>query len=138
MPYRDPDRRREYQRRYYTTEEQREKRRPVWRKYAASSKGRERHREARVRKRLRIFERDGFRCAYCRRVFLFEELTIDHKIPSSRNGDDSPENLVTCCWDCNRRKGAKTYDAYLALIRPDDPPAWVVDEFPGDSEKKSV
>jgi 5-methylcytosine-specific restriction endonuclease McrA len=39
---------------------------------------------------------------------VVKKLTIDHVIPKSRGGDNTWENMVTCCFDCNSRKGSKT------------------------------
>jgi CRISPR/Cas system Type II protein with McrA/HNH and RuvC-like nuclease domain len=55
--------------------------------------------------RSRIFKRDLHQCVYCGSR---KNLTIDHVIPKSRGGDNSWNNLVTCCSPCNRKKGDKT------------------------------
>jgi len=55
--------------------------------------------------RSRVYQRDGYACVYCGVV---KKLTIDHVIPKSRGGDNTWENMVTCCFDCNSRKGSKT------------------------------
>lgn len=52
-----------------------------------------------------IFERDGYRCVYCARVFPDSELTTDHVQPRLKQGDNSPGNLVTACAACNILKG---------------------------------
>lgn len=50
--------------------------------------------------------RDGHRCQYCL-TNMAEE--IDHLIPLSRNGDPADtSNLVSACFECNRRKGNRT------------------------------
>lgn len=38
---------------------------------------------------------------------------IDHAIPKSRGGDNSPGNAQNTCRDCNRSKGAKTTEEFL-------------------------
>ena len=38
------------------------------------------------------------------------ELTLDHILPRSRGGDNSPVNIVTACVHCNNRKGNRTPD----------------------------
>ncbi len=58
-----------------------------------------------VLSRKNILKRDNNRCLYCGSR---EKLTIDHVIPKSRGGDDSWENLVSACTDCNHRKGNRT------------------------------
>lgn len=63
------------------------------------------------------FEREGGRCFYCNRpvsmearIYLSKDLelaritlaaTLDHLIPQSRRGDDSLENTVCACAECN-------------------------------------
>jgi 5-methylcytosine-specific restriction endonuclease McrA len=55
--------------------------------------------------RQNIYKRDGFKCGYCSNG---KNLTLDHIFPRSRGGQNSWKNLVTCCFDCNSRKGDKT------------------------------
>ena len=64
-------------------------------------------------KRLRIFERDAYRCVYCGQQFPFEELTIDHVEPRIRGGDQSDGNLVTACRPCNTLKGHRRLSDFL-------------------------
>lgn len=52
-----------------------------------------------------IFERDKYTCKYCGAT---KHLTIDHVIPVSRGGQNTWKNLVTCCFQCNNKKGNKT------------------------------
>jgi 5-methylcytosine-specific restriction endonuclease McrA len=58
--------------------------------------------------RANIYARDAFKCQYCREKFEDEMLTFDHVIPVSQGGRKDWENIVTCCVDCNRKKGART------------------------------
>ena len=58
-------------------------------------------------KRLRIYMRDKFRCQYCGEKGV-AELTLDHILPRSRGGDNSPVNIVTACIKCNNRKSNRT------------------------------
>lgn len=44
-------------------------------------------------------------CAYCAYKQRNRELTIDHVVPLSKNGDDSYSNQVPCCRSCNLSKG---------------------------------
>jgi 5-methylcytosine-specific restriction endonuclease McrA len=67
-----------------------------------------RRREASGMKRLRIYMRDKFRCQYCGDKKAAGELTLDHIMPRSRGGDNSPVNIVTACVSCNNRKGDRT------------------------------
>jgi 5-methylcytosine-specific restriction endonuclease McrA len=65
-------------------------------------------REASGMKRTRIYMRDKFRCQYCGDKKAVSELTLDHILPRSRGGDNSPFNVVTACMSCNQRKGNRT------------------------------
>src|SRR5436189_1249555 len=67
-----------------------------------------RRREASNLKRLRIYMRDKFRCQYCGDKKGVAELTLDHILPRSRGGDNSPVNVVTACITCNNRKSNRT------------------------------
>lgn len=55
--------------------------------------------------RKAIFTRDNHTCAYCKSK---ENLTVDHIIPQSRQGEDIWENLITSCLRCNLKKGNRT------------------------------
>jgi 5-methylcytosine-specific restriction endonuclease McrA len=61
-------------------------------------------------KRLRIYMRDKFRCQYCGEKKPATALTLDHIVPRSRGGDNSPVNVVTACIPCNNRKADRTPD----------------------------
>lgn len=67
-----------------------------------------RRREASGMKRLRIYMRDKFRCQYCGEKKAAADLTLDHILPRSRGGDNSPLNIVAACLACNNRKGSRT------------------------------
>jgi len=67
-----------------------------------------RRQEASGMKRMRIYMRDKFRCQYCGEKKVAGDLTLDHILPRSRGGDNSPINVVTACVPCNTRKGSRT------------------------------
>ena len=76
-----------------------------------------RRREASGMKRLRIYMRDKFRCQYFGEKKGVAKLTLDHILPRSRGGDNSPVNIVTACIDCNNRKSNRTpAEARMALL----------------------
>ena len=63
-----------------------------------------------------ILRRDGHRCQYCSRTDA--SLTVDHIVPKSRGGEDTWENLVTACVECNNHKGDRTpEDSRMKLLR---------------------
>lgn len=75
-----------------------------------------------------LAQRDGgWFCHYChipieRRPFVgkpkddcsngFGTATIDHKNPRSAGGEDTPDNMVLACINCNREKGIQNYERY--------------------------
>lgn len=69
--------------------------RPPWRRY-----------RAKISRDIRamIYRRDGSRCLHCGSM---QDLTLDHIIPWSQGGSDSPTNLQTLCRSCNAKKGAR-------------------------------
>lgn len=63
-----------------------------------------------------IIKRDNHQCQYCGKKSGM--MTTDHIIPKARGGDDSWENLVSACLECNNRKGNKTlHEKRMKLIR---------------------
>jgi len=58
-----------------------------------------------------VAERAGWRCEYCHapgQAFNFP-FEIDHIIPRSAHGDDSPDNLALACGACNVFKRETTF-----------------------------
>ena len=55
--------------------------------------------------RANVYARDEHRCQYCGHEFEPSRLTFDHVVPVARGGLKTWENIVTCCIECNRRKG---------------------------------
>ncbi|KKM17464.1 hypothetical protein LCGC14_1675530 [marine sediment metagenome] len=56
--------------------------------------------------RYAVMERDGFTCQYCGVSALAAELQVDHVMPVSCGGQDTPENLLTACKECNAGKSS--------------------------------
>jgi 5-methylcytosine-specific restriction endonuclease McrA len=55
--------------------------------------------------RKAIYARDRFKCVYCGSK---RYLSLDHVLPRSRGGDNTPGNLVTACLTCNDERGDKS------------------------------
>ncbi len=63
-----------------------------------------------------VLRRDNHTCQYCGRRGV--DLTIDHVIPRSQNGESTWDNVVTACRKCNLKKGNRTREeAGMKLIR---------------------
>lgn len=54
--------------------------------------------------RFEVFKRDSFQCQYCGQLPPKVVLEIDHVHPVSKGGDNSIDNLLTACFECNRGK----------------------------------
>ncbi|MDQ2787831.1 MAG: HNH endonuclease [Chloroflexota bacterium] len=69
----------------------------------------------RKERRLAIYIRDSFQCAYCGcdlRHAAPADITLDHLLPRSTGGDNSNTNLITACRSCNSSRGAKPWVDY--------------------------
>jgi len=73
--------------------------------------------------RKTLFARDSNRCQYCGKAYPLSQLSFDHVTPRSRGGATCWENVVTCCLNCNVRKGDRTpQEAGMRLqVRPAKP-----------------
>ena len=66
--------------------------------------------------RKNILVRDNYTCQYCKKHS--KALTVDHVVPKFRGGQDSWENLVAACKNCNQIKGEHTpEEVRMPLIR---------------------
>jgi 5-methylcytosine-specific restriction endonuclease McrA len=61
-------------------------------------------------KRQKLYERDKWTCQYCGEKVTEKDATLDHYIPQSKNGDNSKDNLRTCCLICNSIKSGKSFE----------------------------
>jgi 5-methylcytosine-specific restriction endonuclease McrA len=78
--------------------------------------------------RRNLFARDASSCQYCGGARETGELTYDHVVPRSMGGKTDWANIVTCCIECNRRKGGRTPEqAGMRLLRAPRRP----DRLPG-------
>ncbi len=75
--------------------------------------------------RSNVYKRDRFRCQYCGRERSIGDLNYDHVIPRCVGGKTSWDNIVTCCYACNIRKGNRTpEEADMALLKRPFRPTW--------------
>lgn len=67
-----------------------------------------------------VYQRDNYVCHLCGKHTLkawdennkAQSPTLDHIIPKSQGGPDTPDNLATACFECNVRRGVKDAEAY--------------------------
>ena len=57
--------------------------------------------------RLKVFERDEYKCRYCEKQLTRFTATLDHLQPVSEGGDNSFDNLATACLHCNSQRGSR-------------------------------
>ena len=68
-----------------------------------------RKRDKRYMRHMKYLRERDKCCIYCLSI---QNLTIDHKIPLSKNGSNELDNLVLACFSCNVRKGTKSYNEF--------------------------
>lgn len=69
----------------------------------------------RQEKRLAIYLRDRFTCAYCGKDLhgvRGGQCTLDHLTPRDHGGSNEATNLITCCHTCNSGRGAKPWTKF--------------------------
>ena len=64
--------------------------------------------------RVKVFERDNYKCHYCGNQLTRFTATLDHLKPVVEGGDNSFANLLTACLGCNSRKNRKPLGDFLA------------------------
>jgi hypothetical protein len=64
--------------------------------------------------RIKVFERDNYQCRYCNKQLNRFTATLDHVTPVTKDGDNSFDNLITACLDCNSRKNKRLLSDFLA------------------------
>jgi len=64
--------------------------------------------------RLKVFERDEYKCHYCKKQLTRFSATLDHIQPVSRGGDNSYDNLITSCLHHNSRRGNRPVSDFLS------------------------
>lgn len=64
-----------------------------------------------------VYERYEGKCGICGKPLSRKNMTIAHKIPLSRGGDNSMGNLVLSCWNCNHMKNNLTMEEFVLKIQ---------------------
>jgi len=72
-----------------------------------------------------VLTRDRETCQYCGVQPGRTQLTVDHVLPRSRNGQTTWENIVCSCIPCNTRKGNRLpHEAGMRLLKKPTRPKW--------------
>lgn len=66
--------------------------------------------------RQAIYARERGLCFYCLRQINVIGQCLDHVVPLSQFGRNSYRNLVSCCLECNSRKGAGSAADFFRLL----------------------
>ncbi len=66
--------------------------------------------------RRAIHEREGGVCFYCQRQLIRRKRCLDHVVPRAQFGRNSYRNLVSCCPDCNSRKGERSAEDFVRQL----------------------
>lgn len=64
--------------------------------------------------RLKVYERDEYKCRYCSKQLTRFTATLDHVVPVEQDGGNGFDNLVTACLDCNSIKNKRPVGDFLA------------------------
>ena len=69
-----------------------------------------------------LYGRQQGRCGLCAEYVTFRKMTIDHKVPVNRGGQDTEDNLELYCGNCNSIKGGRrTKEEALVRLKQLDP-----------------
>jgi HNH endonuclease len=63
--------------------------------------------------RIKVYERDAYKCRYCEKQLTRFTATLDHVMPVVEGGDNGFGNLVTACLGCNSRKHKRPVGDFL-------------------------
>lgn len=58
--------------------------------------------------RVNVLKRDGYVCQYCGKALTATSGTVDHIVPTCRNGKHSWLNVAAACIHCNNKKDSLT------------------------------
>jgi HNH endonuclease len=64
--------------------------------------------------RVKIYQRDLYRCRYCEKQLTLFTATLDHVLAVAEGGDNSFDNLATACLSCNSQKHHRPVGDFIA------------------------
>ena len=87
---------------------------PLSEEHGRARRARNHFRDDRVREK--IFLRERGRCFYCLRRLRPGAWALDHVVPLAAGGDNSPQNAVASCHECNCAKGESPAPIFLRSL----------------------
>ena len=63
-----------------------------------------------------VYNKYDGHCAYCGRKIEFDDMTIDHIVPSSKGGANTLENTIPSCQLCNNQKADRSIEEFRSFI----------------------
>lgn len=82
--------------------------------------------------RALMWDKSLGKCWYCsRELNPFRDFSIDHIVSRIEGGEDSYQNLVPCCRQCNYSKGNRTLEEFRATMakRAGDCPGFTLQQM---------
>lgn len=67
-------------------------------------------------RRRHLLAKGDLSCIWCKRRLGPLTLTVDHLVPVSKGGRNTPENLAPACGKCNHHRGDIDADDYRRLF----------------------
>ena len=76
--------------------------------------------KTRGKQRNQLAHQQGWRCYYCgdkmhKMTRGRKKTTLDHKVPLSRGGLTTQDNLTAACQECNQKKGNLTEEEFMRV-----------------------
>lgn len=68
-------------------------------------------------KKIRLYDKQAGKCAYCSNTFPIQRLTFDHVIRKREGGRATIDNLVLACPPCNTRRELPENPREIVLMR---------------------
>lgn len=66
---------------------------------------------------LGLYEQQNHRCYYCGVELSRDNLSAEHKVPRTKGGAPTLDNLALCCSDCNYLKHTRTEEEFVTFLK---------------------
>jgi len=75
-----------------------------------------------------VYHRDEGKCSYCTKKLTYQEATLDHIVPKSKNGKTEYSNLTLACNNCNTQKSNKDPNNFKPLVNKHGRPQYQIEK----------